>query len=356
MSRRERIERRRNRQERKEWREKKKAIAEINDRHFKDCMPTYKNEDTLEVYDRNSEVTNILHDYFRQPFTKRRAGFLCCGGPSYRDLDVSKLNLPGVATIGVNNTARDLNCDVAVFSDPAEKFHHGIMLDHKIMKFVPAPRLKDRFRIKHEDKWLRTPARVSECPNVFGFLRDQDFDPEQFMSRNSACWGVDKKSLRRGNKQEKMLNTFFIGLRIPHYLGIRRLYLVGVDFKMERGSEYAFAATSGNAGRALTNQNSYRIANSWCRMLKPVFDDLGYEIYNCNPKSGLDAFDYVPFDQAIEDAIGPCPQRPYSFNSWYDKVEVDETYWERDEQGQRKEGEEREAKAARLKLEKPKVP
>jgi hypothetical protein len=327
-------ERKRARAERQERREKKRKIAEITDKYFANTMPTYVNEDPLEVYDRNREPTKVLHDFFRQPMAKHRAGFLCCGGPSYRTLDVSKLNLPGVATVGLNNTARDLNCDVAVFSDPAEKFHHGIMLDHKVMKFVPLPRLRDRFRIKHEDKWLRTPARVNECPNVYGFKRDQDFDPEQFMTRDSACWGVDKKALRRGNKQEKMLNTFFIGLRIPYYLGIRRLYLVGVDFKMERGAEYAFAATSGNAGRALTNQNSYRIANSWCRMLKPIFDDMGYEIYNCNPNSGLDVFDYVPFDMAIQDAIGPCPQRPFSFTGWYDKVEIDETYWERNEQGQ----------------------
>jgi len=164
------------------------------------------------------------------------------------------------------------------------------------------------------------------------------------MTRDSACWGVDKKALKRGNKQEKMLNTWMIGLRIPYYLGIRRLYLIGVDFKMEVGAEYAFAGTSGNKGRALTNQNSYRIAVSWARMLKPIFDAMGYEVYNCNPNSGLDVFDYVPFEFAIKDAIGPCPQRPFSFEGWYDKCDLDETYWDRDEQGQQGIKKERESK------------
>lgn len=330
-----RAERRKQRQERQEKRQRKQAAAKIFDEQRSE-LSSPPNEDPLLVYDRNKQETSILRDHFRQPFTTRRAGFLCCGGPSYLNLDTSLLKLPGVATVGVNNTARDLDCDVAVFSDPAEKFHHGIMLDHRIMKLLPLPRLTDRFRVKHEDKWTKTPFRVCDCPNVFGFKRDQDFDPKQFMTRDSACWGVDKKALKRGNKQEKMLNTFFIGLRIPYYLGIRRLYLVGVDYKMERGAEYAFAGTSGNQGRALTNQNSYRIAASWCRMLKPIFDDIGYEVYNCNPNSGLDVFDYVPFDFAIRDAIGPCPQRPYSFHGFYDKVDVDERYWERDEQGQQK--------------------
>lgn len=333
-------ERRRKRRERQERIEKRRATAVNYERMRAEIGPTYVNTDPLVVVDRNGEPTSVLHDYFRPVFEKVRAGFLCCGGPSYRDLDVSKLKLPGVATVGVNNASRDLDVDVAVFSDPAEKFHHGLMLDHKIMKFVPKARLKDHFRIKHLDRWHLSPFRVRDCPNVFGFERNQNFEPSTFLSEPSACWGVDKKALERlGNKQEKMLNTFFLGLRVCHYLGMRRVYLVGVDFKMQRGREYAFAPVSGNETRALTNENSYRIATSWCRMLKPYFEQAGFEVYNCNENSGLDVFPYVPFDYAVQDAIGHCPQRPFSFAGWYDKVDVDDTYWQRNEQGQRDQAE-----------------
>jgi hypothetical protein len=309
---------------RRKRRAHKKKIAALQDEQRQQIGPAYLNKDCLKVSDRYKTPTQVLHDFFRPVLDKVRAGFLCCGGPSYRELETELLNLPGVATVGINNTSRDLNCDFAVFSDPAEKFHHGIMLDHKICKLVPEPRLRDTFRIKHYNEWHRMPFRVRDCPNVFAFKRNQNFHPETFLTEDSACWGVDKKALTRlGNKQEKMLNTFFLGLRICHYLGIRRLYLVGVDFKMSRGAEYAFAMKSGNKGRALTNQNSYRIATSWCRMLKPYFDEAGYEVYNCNRDSGLDVFQYVPFEYAIQDAIGSCPQRPYDFHAWYDKVTVD---------------------------------
>jgi len=320
------------RQKRQQRREQRKArlarkakIAAINEGQRAAIGPEYVNSDSLIVYDSNKQPTPVLHDFFRPVFDKVRAGFLCCGGPSYRKMNTAMLNLPGVGTVGVNNTARDLNCDFAVFSDPAEKFHHGIMLDHKVCKFVPEPRLKDHFRVKHQNKWHRVPFRVRDCPNTFGFKRNQNFNPETFLTEDSACWGVDKKALtKRGNKHEKMLNTFFLGLRVCHYLGIRRLYLLGVDFNMSRGSEYAFAPISGNEGRHVTNKNSYRIATSWCRMLKPYFDAAGFEVYNCNPESRLDVFPHVPFDYAIKDAIGSCPQEPWDFVCWYDKVDTDD--------------------------------
>ena len=323
--------RRRLRQERQNRLENKRKVAERLEIARLDLGPSYVNSDPLLVYDRNKEPTTVLHDWFRPVFGKVRAGFLCCGGPSYRKLAVEQLNLPGVATVGVNNTSRDLNVDFAVFSDPAEKFHHGLMLDHKITKFVPLPRLGDQFRIKVGADWHDTPFRVRDCPAVFGFKRNQNFNPETFLTDDSATWGVDKKSLERGNTQEKMLNTFFLGLRVAHFLGIRRLYLVGVDFEMKRGNEYAFAGVSGNETRHLTNENSYRIAAAWCRMLKPHFDAAGFEVYNCNRESKLDAFEHVPFDVAIDDAIGHCPQPPFDFHGWYDKTTRDDGWTGRNE-------------------------
>lgn len=319
--------RRRRRQERKARIARKQRIAAMMEDRRQAIGPAYVNSDPLVVCDSNKQPTSVLHDFFRPVLDKTRAGFLCCGGPSYRQFDVSKLNLPGVATVGINNTSRDLNVNFAVFSDPAEKFHHGIMLDHNICKFVPEPRLKDQFRIKHHGDWHKLPFRVKDCPNTFGFKRNQNFEPSTFLTEDSACWGVDKKALtKRGNKHEKMLNTFFLGLRVCHYLGIRRLYLLGVDFNMSRGQEYAFAPVSGNEGRHVTNKNSYRIATSWCRMLKPYFDAAGFEVYNCNPDSALDVFPHVPFDYAVKDAIGSCPQAPYDFFGWYDKCDHDEDW------------------------------
>ena len=61
-------------------------------------------------------------------------------------------------------------------------------------------------------------------------------------------------------------------------------------------------------------------------MLKPYFDASGFEVFNCNKESGLDVFPYVPFEYAIKEAAGMCPQAPYDFVGWYDKVDRDDGF------------------------------
>ena len=289
--------------------------------------PTYTNLDPLKTWDKLGNPAEFLRDYFRPVATPVRAGFLCCGGPSYREIADSRINAPGVATVGVNNTARDINCDVAVFCDPAIKFHTGMLWDHKVMKLLPRPRAKNSTRLKVGDTWHNMPFQVKDCPNVFFFDKDQDFYPGRFLTTSTASWGVNKNAkLKKQNPYERHLNTFFLGLRICHFLGIRRLYLLGVDFSMSPGKEYGFASSSSNEGRARTNDNSYRIARQWCRELRPIFDGAGFNVFNVNPDSKLDAFDYVPWETAITDAQGPCPQPPYDFQNWYEKVDKDVHY------------------------------
>jgi hypothetical protein len=104
-----------------------------------------------------------------------------------------------------------------------------------------------------------------------------------------------------------------------HYLGCRRVYLIGVDFAMKPGNRrqkgnYAFS--QGGAGDG--NNEHYRAAVRLAEELAPVFSERGYEVYNCNKRSRLAVFPYVSFEQALEDCRNQLPSEPFDLEGWYE--------------------------------------
>lgn len=112
----------------------------------------------------------------------------------------------------------------------------------------------------------------------------------------------------------------YVALRLLFYLGVRRLYLLGCDFRMKKGSQnYAFEQDRSD-GSVNGNNSSYRVLNVRLKHLVPYFTKEGYEIFNCTPDSGLTAFPYVPYEDAIVDA---CARMPEKINTagMYDRTE-----------------------------------
>jgi hypothetical protein len=257
------------------------------------------------------------------------AGFLVAGGPSLREIDLSFLKDRGVVSLGVNNVAAFAPVRAFTCSDPPEKFHHAIWLDPALMKIVPKPKMRQKIRIKHADGTFEpTQVKVRECPNVWGYERDCDFLPEEFLTRESASWGRNKSAVESRPGRDKLLFTFLLGLRLMHALGCRRVYLLGVDFGMTTESGYAFAQNR-TKGACRSNTNSYRVAAKWCHELRPIFEKAGYEIYQTNPHSNLRVWDYVPLEDAICDARGTAGNDPLDTGGWYEKPGDDEAESER---------------------------
>lgn len=50
-----------------------------------------------------------------------------------------------------------------------------------------------------------------------------------------------------------------------------------------------------------------------------IFEKFGLKLYNVNRSSGLRAFDYVPFDVAVEEVLDDFPSTPFSLEGWYKK-------------------------------------
>jgi hypothetical protein len=276
------------------------------------------------------------------------AAFLVCGGPSLKDLPIDKLAERGIFSLGINNVAAHAPTTAFVCSDPPVKFHNGIFEDPKIMKFLPIPKLqmgRGQMRMRDEHGKLVASGRSTcLCPNVWGFERRSWLMPDDtWFTDEAAAWGNHDEGTKKTG-QPKTVNTMLLGLRILQYLGARKIFLLGVDFHMvpTRGElgNYAFNESKRsnftvrddateeekkiafeNAIKQACNSNNeqYAITSTWLRELRPVFEKRGFETYNCNPKSHLRAFDYVPFDVAFKLCKGRVPEQPWDLNGWYDK-------------------------------------
>ena len=243
-------------------------------------------------------------------------GFLVCGGPSVNNYPIEKLRERGIISFGINNVAAHVPVDAWTFSDPQNKFHHGLFFDPKIITFAPIPKLKKHVRAKLPDGSFRIVDKiVRDCPNVFGYDRKTVFTPETFFSTTYGQWGMGGK---QDNREFTCLCTMLLGIRLMHYLGCTRVYMLGVDFWMTEEAQYAF-----NQDKSVRN-GRYSNENEMLKMLQPTFEKHNFKMFNCNKETKCDAVPYISFDEAFDDCKGSVPREPFDLSHWYDKGLVDE--------------------------------
>lgn len=277
--------------------------------------------DPLIVLDRRREQTDSLRGLLAGGSA---SAFLACGGPSANDLKLERLAERGCWTMSVNNMAAHhrLRPQAFVCADPPSKFSDSIWLDPGVMKFVPTPKLKGRrggLRRKNGDgTFERLELGITDCPNVWGFQRRSHLWPDdQFFINDGACWGNQDHGVRKTGER-KTVCTMMLGIRLLYHLGVRTIYLVGVDFRMTQTNGYSFNQAR-TVDAVLSNNEHFEIVNEWlCKMqTEGTFERFGLEVYNCNPHSGLRAFPHVPFDTAVDRSKGSVQDRP-DLSGWYD--------------------------------------
>lgn len=223
-------------------------------------------------------------------------GFLVSNGPSLKKVDLTRLKLPGIVTIGLNNGPSVFRPNLHVCGDQPCRFIKQIWLDPYIMKVVPFSSFNAY--LWDNDTWepLKRNGRllrVGECPNVVGIHRNCTFRPEVWLNEDTFGWGCSGKN--GGGR-----SVFLLAIKLAYMLGLRRLFIVGADFKMEPGEDkgYAFAQVRCKGAARMNNKNYVR-HNKRCCMLKPFFDQAGFLVYNVTPASGLTAFPYMPYEDAV---------------------------------------------------------
>jgi hypothetical protein len=241
-------------------------------------------------------------------------GFLVCGGPSLRRYDRELLRQRGVVAVGVNNAAAYLPCSAWTFGDPQWKFHHALHFDPKCLTFAPIAKLRRTVRAKLPDGSFRyTDQRLADCPGVFGVARSGRFDSESFLSTYYAHWGRGGKGSDAKDRPFTRLATMLIGLRLLHYLGCPRVYMLGVDFWIDNDADhgYAWGAEASGGNRAW-----WKI-DAMLKGLAATFDRAEFRVMNCNAESKCEAFPHAPFEQAVRDCRGPVPREPLDIGDWY---------------------------------------
>lgn len=265
--------------------------------------------------------------------------FLVCSGPSLLQNDVERLRLPGVLSMGVNNspTSHAKACGDALrawrpqlwtMTDDVASFVRSIYLDPKIIKFLPEG--KTGHALFNSDTWAFTEEKVKDCPGVFFYRRNNLFRPEHYLAEETVNWGnhedicfcgwrrppkVDgKQKVKTCEKCKRGFGEFGGGrsvmlaaVRILYALGVRTIFLLGCDFKMELGrANYAFEQDR-HKGSVTGNNKTYQLLDMRFKALAPHFDKAGLKVYNCFEHSGLRAFAYVPFAEALDFCLKGFP-------------------------------------------------
>jgi len=252
-------------------------------------------------------------DYFSTPpmfFTKDLANvpleniyngghaFLIASGPSFKNVDKDMLGMPGVLTMGLNNSPASFRPNLWTCVDSPSNFLASIWLDPKIQKIVPISHVSKN--LFDSSKWKDTKTVVGDCPNVIYYRRNEVVNTDQYMFEDTINWG-NHSNVGGGR------SVFLAAIRILYLIGIRNLYLLGVDLHMDEKNKYHFPQDR-NRGSINGNMSTYNSMKNWFTELKPVFDSLGFNVYNCNPDSALRVFPIIDFKEAISMATSVIPK------------------------------------------------
>lgn len=247
-------------------------------------------------------------------FYKGAAAFLICGGPSLASINLDKIRVPGVLTMGVNNSVKVFRPNLGCVVDDPANFVRSLWFDPTITKFARQYYTKPHYKDNGENSslifdsnaWSITDIEVKNCPATLFYRYNSDFCPERFLSEETICWGdvgggthKTGTSAPNDGKGPNVRSVMLVALKILYRLGVRQVYLLGADFKMTAGNSYAFSQ-----GRDKINVNynnrSYQVIDERFNQLRRYFELADFKVFNSTDGSMLKAFDVVPYDEAIE--------------------------------------------------------
>jgi len=265
-----------------------KVFRHGRDRHLGFTIQDEWYQPSPMFFTREGSQLNLIGHY------RGASAFMICNGPSFAHLDHSLLRQPGIMTYGMNNGPKTFRPDFWTCVDSPERFLKSIWLDPKITKIVPMATFEKKFF--DGDKWEVINKKVGVCPNVIGYRRNEKFMAERWLREDSINWGNHKDY---GGSRSVMLPI----LKILFLMGFRKVYILGCDMKMTEDQTYHFDEQR-SKGAINCNTKTYdRLINEYLPQLTPYFDAEGFEVYNCNPDSGLKGvLPFISYEDAIEEA------------------------------------------------------
>ncbi len=210
--------------------------------------------------------------------------YLCCPGPSLRDVDDAALHRPGVMVFAINTAFPHIRPDVWVGMDTPASYHPSLW-------WQPFIKIARR---AHTGQTCGG-EYIHRCPFTY-FADLQTASPLDIFSRRSH----DTAFVWQGN-------TFFVALHVAVWMGARRIFLVGNDLGRKHGRDYWDE-------RQLRDDQRQRNARlyDWIRRTLPrvarVGREYGISITSCTPGSPVnDELGYVPLEEALEQSQRRTP-------------------------------------------------
>ena len=208
--------------------------------------------------------------------------FLCCPGPSLKDVDPAKLRVPGAIIFAVNTAYPKVRPDVWIGMDAAPCYDSRLPCEPFIKVWGSL----------YRDSWANG-RQIKLFPNTY-FATGQKMLPWeifQHLNGNSPfIWQQDRP------------NTFFTAMHLAIWMGARRIFLCGVD--LGGSQDYHDDRKLDDAARE-RNRNLYTDIGRQMLILQITARYHGVDIISCTPDSPLNEGQggntpYVSIDEAVK--------------------------------------------------------
>lgn len=234
--------------------------------------------------------------------------FLVCGGPSTNDQNLSLLNQRGILTAAVNQAgATQVRPNVWFSVDQPAHFHEAIWRDPAITKIVKWHWRTKSFRERLGDTWVNGETRTKHCPNTWFLKWRTGWNANTFLTDPRPTWGTDKDRPEEDPERAPTRSVMLVAVRVLFQMGIRKIYLLGADFHMTKEQPYSFGGM-GDKAKARSNNRAYGWMNRRWHEVRPHLEAYGLQVLNCAPGGNLTAFERLPFEAAVEDALAGFPR------------------------------------------------
>jgi hypothetical protein len=230
--------------------------------------------------------------------------FIIASGSSFASIDTNLLQRPGVVTMGLNNSVKSFRPNLWCSVDNPQNFMKSIWLDPKIQKFVPI--CHSEKNLFDNERWEEIKTKVGDCPNVFYYSRNEHFRHEQYLFEDTINWGCHGE-IECSCGYKGCRSVMLAAIRIVYLLGFRTVFLLGTDFKMDAKHKYHFEQER-SKGSINNNNKTYKALDARFSALQPIFKQNNFNIFNCVEDSGLHAFPFMDYTEAVKYATQFLPE------------------------------------------------
>ena len=218
--------------------------------------------------------------------------YLCCSGPSLKDINPNDLKIPGATVVAVNNTYPFIKPDIWIGMDDPMSFHPHIYWEPfiKIMRGGYSERKSDDILIKY-------------CPNLWYA------DCASIEGENDASIKHMFDSVFKNTQPDRLMfiwtaNVMSITLHILMFLGFTKIHLIGSDLSNKNGDHYSTDCTS---ELSKPSDNTEQQARLFLQLIK-FYDEFnkyskpfGVNLISSTPNSPLnEVIQYIPLSDALE--------------------------------------------------------